>query len=264
MRFPVLLVLWFSLLCCAPVPLLRAANPPVIETHLVAQDMEPALDGGLMDFQTFLESLSHPTPLPDFVAPKPPPPRIAWLEFSGPVGTMTSAIFLRQLAHLPDLKPDIVVFEWRTGGGSVDDGFEMTKAIEALPWPTICVADGEVASEGIFLLQACDLRMMTGRSLLMVHEPRFQGQDINTSEVQRLLKHQSRINFAWTEHVGRRWKISTNELRKRIATGDWWMTAPEALGVGAVDAVIDDIRSLQKTLRDAEPLPAGLLLPVKP
>lgn len=187
---------------------------------------------------------------------------VVWVSFKGVVTEASAKDFAGMMEKAAAAQPAVIVIEINSIGGDTRAGLDMAKDIERAPAPTICIGDGDVLSEGAFLLQACDLRLMTDRSVLMVHQPYLKDQYIDEN-VQKLIQQQQRVTWAWTQHVGRRWKITPDELRKRIAGGAWYMTGPEALAVGAIDAVIPDIRVFVKGLGSSLDMPNGLVLPKK-
>lgn len=245
-----ILVLVLPLTCCVSAPEVKA--PPQDQTQV------RVLDPDLEDLLQF--SVPHSSTSTDS-APEPHH-KVAWIQFEGDIRTMSASIFRDSLEKAMAINPEVVVVELNTDGGSVADGLDMAKAIERLDVPTICLVDGRGYSEGIYVLQACDLRLMTDRSQLMVHEPHYEG-IIDTPHLQPLLKRQKRDTWVWTQYVAKRWKITPEELRKRIALGDWWMTSEEALAVRAVDGIIGDARDLRRGLVRDLALPGDLVFPPK-
>jgi ATP-dependent protease ClpP protease subunit len=146
--------------------------------------------------------------------------------------------------------PDAIVLELSTLGGEVPSGYEFARAIERSNAHVTCVVDGDAASMGYFVLQSCDTRLMTKRSVLMIHEPHVGGPDHGTQSVYRNLQAMLHITSeAMLEHEVVRMKVSKEVVRKHIENGqDWNMLYGEALEVGAVDGVAPSVESVVRTL----------------
>jgi ATP-dependent protease ClpP protease subunit len=246
-----LLLLSPSLMCCRTTP-----KPPPTVSAQAELDLKNLL-------QSLPELSSASVPTPDAGVDEDRGHKVGWMHFSGPVTGISTTLFEATLNRLMERGPEVVVVELNTTGGSVDSGFDMTKVIESLGVPTICLVDGEALSEGIYILQGCDVRLMTARSTLMVHEP-YVEMRVDTSHLGPAILRQKALNHAWTQHVARRWKKMTpKQLREKIALGDWYINSEEALNLGAVDGVLDSTRQLQDTLTEDLSLPGGLKLPKK-
>ena len=147
-----------------------------------------------------------------------------------------------------------VIIELNTPGGSVPDGFRLSKRIENFPVPVILLVDGEAASMGYYLLQSGSTRLMTRRSILMLHQPSLGGMIYGNPEkwisIADMLK---AMSDAMAEHMARRMFVSVDYVKSRINGGQmWWMGCLEALETGAVDEAYDTdievIESYRKTL----------------
>jgi ATP-dependent protease ClpP protease subunit len=142
---------------------------------------------------------------------------------------------------------DAIVLELATPGGSVMAGMELARQIEMSHAPVYCVADGEVASMGFYILQSCMTRMMTKRSVLMMHEPavtaQIHGKQTDYRNIQSALHAMAE---AMLDFEARRLKISKDAARKKIENGqDWNMLYDEARAVGAVDGVVPSVEAVQ-------------------
>lgn len=213
------------------------------------------------EFQELLQSL--PSSLPPSTNSSPdsgaeePGRKIAWVHITGSITEVGAVVFQNAITELMKKKPEILVVELHTGGGSVDAGFDMTKAIEALTIPTVCLVDGDALSEGIYILQACDVRLMTARSTLMVHEPYIEMR-VDSVHLDAAMKRQKALTHAWTSHVARRWKITSKHLREIIAIGDWYINSDEALVQGAVDGVVPSVQEVKDSLTRDLSLPGNI------
>lgn len=143
-----------------------------------------------------------------------------------------------------------IVIEINSPGGHVNAGFLLARAIEDSPVPVACVVDGEAASMGFYLLQSCDVRLMTRRSVLMIHEPSFGGVRGTPEELRQAADALKAIAQAMAEHCAAKMKITVEELKARTDNKDWWMEWREALHVGAVDDVVTSVDEVVVSYRD--------------
>jgi ATP-dependent Clp protease protease subunit len=134
-------------------------------------------------------------------------------------------------------RPAAIFLEIDSEGGEVDAGFALTKAIEASPVPVICIVDGQAASMAFYVLQSCDVRAMTPRSSLMMHQVTLIGA-IKASNIKALQKQIDTYNKAMVGQCAAKMKLTSAQISAKIADGDWWMGTDEALEVGAIDSVV--------------------------
>lgn len=160
-------------------------------------------------------------------------------NLSGEITAVKVEPLIAALRAIPDMtvKPAAIFIEIDSEGGEVDAGFALTKAIEASPVPVICIVDGQAASMAFYILQSCDVRAMTPRSSLMMHQVTLIGA-IKASNIKTLQKQVETYNKAMVGQCSAKMKLPANEIADKIADGDWWMGADEALMVGAVDSVV--------------------------
>lgn len=124
-------------------------------------------------------------------------------------------------------------------GGEYDAGFLLSRFLENFMVPTMCVVDGMAASMASYILQSCDARSMTKRSMLMIHEPSWSMEGgeqrfRNAAEALRAL------TSAMVEHYARRMGAPTLEVSRRIAGGrEWWMDWKQSQQANMVDAVLN-------------------------
>lgn len=159
---------------------------------------------------------------------------------------------IKILAQLTEQKAEAIIIEWNTPGGSVDDGFRLAKAIESSPVPIVCVVDGHSASMGAYLLQSCHVRIMTKRSILMLHEPamggNFHGQPTEWRSIADWLKAMSK---AMCEHMARRTAVTPAQIEDKIRGGAmWWMAWEEAKSLRFVDFAVDSVSDVTSAYRN--------------
>lgn len=150
-----------------------------------------------------------------------------------------------------------IVIEWNTPGGSVGAGIHLSKAIEQSPVPVVCVVDGMSASMGFYLLQSCQVRMMTKRSMLMAHQPALSGgsEGGREEDFQTMADLMKALTIAMIEHMIHRMNVPFEVMEKKIMGGkQWWMNWKEALATGAIDCTASDVGSILDTLRQGKEL----------
>jgi ATP-dependent protease ClpP protease subunit len=167
------------------------------------------------------------------------------IEYDGEIteGGADKAIAAIDAANAAGAKA--ILLEVDSGGGDVDQGFRLVKAIERSAAPVTCMVDGTAASEAFYILQSCSVRLMTRRSLLMAHEPMLVDKATTVfprSTIEAMEARQAQVADAWTGYAGRKLKMGVASFRKKIRGRDWWIGASEALAAGAVDALVDDAR----------------------
>lgn len=144
-----------------------------------------------------------------------------------------------------------VILEINTPGGSVDAGFHISKAIEESKVPVYCIVDGMAASMGMYILQSCDIRVMTDRSTLMWHTPSVRGMfggDIEAWKVgaSRVIGRLEVLQKAMNRHVARRLNLTPAQVQARVGHGrEWWMESEGAVQVQAVDVVVQSVLQLR-------------------
>lgn len=110
-----------------------------------------------------------------------------------------------------------------------------------------CVVDGFGWSAGYFVLQACDRRYMTKRSTLMTHNPLLKEDSSRPGSLERRNNEVmlAAVAYAWAEGCRAKMRVTLEDYLRRVAGGAVWaMTWQDALQYGAVDAVLDDPRTL--------------------
>lgn len=148
-------------------------------------------------------------------------------------------------------KATVFVLEINTPGGSVAAGFRLVKRIENSSIPIACVVDGMAASMGFYILQACPMRVMTMRSVLMTHEPSISGDmGLTPNEMKALADSLRALREAMARHCNKRLTTSLEEYREHTDGGlAWWFTFIDAERYHAVDVVVESVNQVLDTLR---------------
>lgn len=176
---------------------------------------------------------------------------VATVDFAGVVNADSVDAAVTDLRVAVAAGAEAIVLTIDTPGGSVFDGIRLAKVIEAAPVPVYCVVDTLAASMGFYLLQSCDVRLMTRRAMLMAHAPSGAGpQRGNAEDFEVIVQRLRALEKALSEHSCRRLKMLPGECAARMGGGrELWLTWAEALDVGAVDAVVLSVGELVARLR---------------
>jgi len=166
------------------------------------------------------------------------------IEFRSPVDDDSVPEFITKLNDHIRAGDKKIVVELNTPGGSVGYGFDMGHAIERSPVPVICVVDGMAASMGLYILQSCDVRVMTVRSLLMGHAPSggTQGQEGDLLRLAQVLR---ALSVAMANHITHKTAMTSHEYLEKIANGqELWLTAEQALTWRFVDYTVSSVHEV--------------------
>jgi ATP-dependent protease ClpP protease subunit len=172
---------------------------------------------------------------------------IVHIPFDVGVDDLTANIGMAAIEAANEVKAAAILLELNSPGGSVEAGFKLAKAIENSHVPVVCVVDGEAASMSFFLLQSCDVRLMTKRSRLMAHQPSMSGNFRGTEEEWRNVAEALRVlTIAMSEHMCHKLKMPIKECQSRmIGSAQWWMDWSEAKKLNAVDNIVPSVNQMK-------------------
>lgn len=179
------------------------------------------------------------------------------MRFSEAMDAETAKGFVEWVESANREGAEALVVEISSPGGSVKDGFDMVRAIETSKAPVYCVVDDEAASMALYVLESCQVRLMTRRSVLMAHEPwiggEFQGQE---QKWQNVVDRLHATTEAMLEHLAAHFKVSKAYIAAKIKGGkEWWINWQEAVKVGAVDGTTPAAEVVAAALRTAGKYP---------
>lgn len=208
----------------------------------------------------FTLSTAHaagPTQPPPFVPASPTATiRVQSYRFAATVDQKSAQAVGEFLEQARKNHVDVVMIEMVTPGGSYAAGHEIARYIENSPVPVVCVADGLVASMGVYIFQSCDRRLITSRGMLMLHSALASTPDNmeNEHDLQQKINMVRCINRAYGSQVIRHMHITLDEYLAKIADGkEWWLSAEEAVKVGAAAAVFSGTpNDLLKAIRSGQ------------
>jgi ATP-dependent protease ClpP protease subunit len=115
------------------------------------------------------------------------------------------------------------------------------EGLDKLGVKSACTVDGTAASMAFSVLQSCTYRYMTGRSTLMTHQEKVgskAGHMMTEGQLQDAANMVHADNIAAAAHCVHRMKITMQEFLDKVNNREWWITAAEALKVGAVDQIV--------------------------
>ena len=169
------------------------------------------------------------------------------LHLETEISEETVSPLIEALESAPHDKNDVVVIEINSPGGEIDSGFRLTKAIERYPARVVCIVDGEADSMASYVLMACDQRVMTRRSILMIHEPAIGAEGhMHASEWRNIVDWLVAGKTALFSHYANHMHVSETELANRCSGGrELWMDWHDAQKYGAVDIVVDRVDDLK-------------------
>lgn len=171
------------------------------------------------------------------------------IVFDGPVDDSSSNEFVEQFNKLAESGPDSILVEITTYGGGVDAGWRMARAIERSTVKVVCVAENEVASMGVFILESCPIRVQTSRSFLTAHYPYYPTVSTTSSkDFDNLIQRNIGMKDSMLVQVYKRTKLTKGMVKAKLDVGDWVILADVALDIGMVDYVADSVEQIQKSL----------------
>ena len=166
---------------------------------------------------------------------------IVLIRFIGPISDKSVSEILRAIGAAQKAEADAIVLDINSPGGYVAEGTVLAQAIEAVDTPVTCLVDGQGLSMALAVLQSCDHRVMTRRSILMAHQPNLGGR-VNPEEHLNYYDQGVAMWHALAEQYARKAHVTADEFLKRTANGrEWWMDWREALRVGMVDEVVSGL-----------------------
>jgi ATP-dependent protease ClpP protease subunit len=190
------------------------------------------------------------------------------LTYEGPIAPEPIKQAVELIGALNAAHVEAIILEMDTDGGDIGAGFSLMKAIESSQAPVYCLIDGHGWSMGFYILQSCDVRIMTTRSTLMAHKASMgTAEGYESVEILRnKIAHLNAVSLGLEGQALRRICLSREAFERKIS-GDWFMGGEEALKVGAVDLLVGTGYELQQELTETgvlPPLPPAQCVPRNP
>ena len=221
----------------------------------VAEAGPPAKSGD----EELLKLLLGPAPVKLKTDYDPDAPfKVGRVDFDQPVNDQSVDGLIDLLGQAATIGMDSVVVVIDTPGGSVYAGRRLSKVIEESPVKVYCLVDGEADSMGIYLLQSCQSRLMTKRSMLMAHDPSVRGGGGQSTELGNMALRMKTMAEAMAVHICHRSTLTFAECRERFDHGkEWWIGWEEAKSVSMVDLVSALPNDVVRQLRQTNTVPLG-------
>lgn len=185
-----------------------------------------------------------------------PPPQIIRVKFEGSMDKPMIDKALASLHSAAEQHPRFIVVEINSIGGNVEYGFAFARAIEDSNDRVVCLVDGSALSMAFYVLQSCNERVMTRRSVLMTHEVRLGTINAPQSTMSELYNYHADITAysrAFGEHVSHRMGMTYRQYAPHVTGNkDWYMDWVQALRYRAIDNVVYDTRSFLAELGERE------------
>jgi ATP-dependent Clp endopeptidase proteolytic subunit ClpP len=126
-------------------------------------------------------------------------------------------------------------------GGSITDGlalYDQLMRMRRAGTPVTTRATGLCASMAAVLLQAGETRLMDTRAKLLIHEGSATfGGTLTVGEQEDFRTFSAMLQSDLLDILSERSTLSKRQIQTKWKRKDWYLTAPEALKLGFVDAV---------------------------
>lgn len=192
---------------------------------------------------------------------KPPPKNeVTAIVFKAPVDEQHIDELVGAMEKAQESHPKFLLVIIDTPGGSLGEAAKFIRAVEMSNVPVHCVADNMAASAGFVMLQGCTTRGMTTRSTLLFHQAVLLDNDgmgrLGEKELRGLVSAIETLDAAMIKFCAERMGMPVDEATKKLDRVDWWMAAPEALHVHAVDYTVSSLKAVIQSLENTgEPYP---------
>jgi ATP-dependent protease ClpP protease subunit len=125
-----------------------------------------------------------------------------------------------------------IVIYFDSPGGSVFDGLQLAEAIENSDKKITCVAS-MAASMAFYLLQSCDVRLITSSAILMQHVSSYgmRGNEPNNYSFAKFIRS---ISVAMDTAQAKRINMKYKKF-KYLVRNDWWLFGERAIKANVAD-----------------------------
>lgn len=176
---------------------------------------------------------------------------VGQIKFSNEVNQETVAQAIDAIRQMNEAGAEVIHIVWNSPGGSVQAGYLLAQAIEESNATVVCSVDMAAFSMAYYLLQSCNVRLMSKRSELLIHEPAVSGLELSGHQVdfKNVYDRMHSLAESFLEQYTKRTKMSKDEMRKHIENGqDYWVRWEEALLYRMVDGIISTPSEVYKSL----------------
>lgn len=157
------------------------------------------------------------------------------------IGEATLAPVKGKIDYLVTAGAKTITLRITSRGGVVEDGVDFVQYMDEIKKQHVkfrCIVDGRAMSMAIYVLQGCDERLATKRSVFLAHEPWTHAVG-NAHDLEKTTRSLAAHAEIMAQFIGRRLTIGVDGYRKKVAEGDWIFNYDEALRIQAIDGVIE-------------------------
>jgi len=161
------------------------------------------------------------------------------VDLIGKVDTKEVRDAVKQILELDDISHDPIFLRLDSFGGSVEAGFVLVDAIQAVESPVYAVIESKAYSMAAIIAIFCDRRYMLPHATMMFHEASYGtlGEDPSIrSKVEFNIRYLDRMHREIAKRIG----MELDDYRQKIRDG-WWLMADEALKAGVIDEVVEEL-----------------------
>jgi len=139
-----------------------------------------------------------------------------------------------------DLKTKEITLIINSVGGAVGDAFGLIDVIEMSKKKVRTIGTGYIASAGLLTFMAGDIRLMSGKAMILSHQ--FSGgKEGKYHELVGRRKFEDYLNERMVSHYKRHTKLSLAIIKdKLLSKTDTWLTPNEAVKYHLADKVINN------------------------
>ena len=163
---------------------------------------------------------------------------VVMLELDGEVNEDTVGPLIAKMKELDAAGQPEIWLRLNSGGGSVSAGLDLMTEIESLKARTTCVADWRSMSMAFSILESCQTRLAVPQALMMMHAPSTEVSG-NENKVRQDLEVLQALRSIMVSKLAKRIKLSREEIEHHMDTHAYYITADEALRIGAIDKVVE-------------------------
>lgn len=154
----------------------------------------------------------------------------------------TAEAFQGSLDKLAPGRPKEIRVIINSDGGEIKAGFAIAQMIERYPAKVTCIVDVRAQSMASAILQSCDIRIMTKRAFIMMHQPNVSCESCTEFRLREAADGIAVIAKQLAHQTCRKSKMKPEEWLAKTTNGrDWSVDPEEALKLGFIDSIIPKV-----------------------
>lgn len=161
------------------------------------------------------------------------------VDLIGKVDTDVVRRVVNRLLQLNASSHDPIYLRIDSFGGSVEAGYVLVDAIEAIESPVYAVIESKAYSMAAIIAVFCDRTFILPHATMMFHEASYGtlGEDpSNRAKMEFNVRYLDRMH----REIAKRIAMDAGDYRAKIRDG-WWLMADEAHAAGVVDEVVTEL-----------------------